>query len=406
MLKENFNLKFCLIALLFIPVMINGQKSTEDNYLRGLASFKQGMYDSALVSFTLSKGLDEKNARAWFYSGKTYYEKGMIREAIADFLKAEELQTGLASFMLAKSYARQNNIDKTLEYLEIHLQSNYKKPESSIHLDKDLSRFENRDDWIEFWRNSNHYSNFDKLLAEANYLAKSGDNVEAISLLNQGIEKNYSEAPLLAKRAEIYILMDNLSPALRDLNRALDKDKRNAELYALRGKVNYRLENYRNAQEDFSRALKYNPAALELYPELAKASSKVDMYAEAKEKMEFYLDFFPKDSHGWYEYGRIHMEAGKYLDALRSLNRALEMDNSVAGYYLARGETYYNSRTYEYASRDLSMALDLDPKNARAYYLKGLTALKQNDIELACYCFNKAYRLGSKEAYNQLENCK
>ncbi len=406
MLKENFNMKFCLIALLIIPVMINGQRSPEENYLRGLASFKQGMYDSALISFTLSKGLDEKNARAWLYSGKTYYEKGMIREAIADFLKTEELQTGLASFMLAKSYARQDNLDKTLEYLDIHLRSNYKKPESTIHLDKDLSRFENREEWIEFWRNSNHYSNFDKLLAEANYLAKSGDYAEAVGILNQGIEKNYREAPLLAKRAEIYLLMDNLRPALRDLSGAIEKDKRNAELYALRGKVNYRLENYRNAQEDYSQALKYNPASLELYPELAKALSKVDMYDDAKEKMEYYLDFYPKDNQAWYEYGRIHMEAGKYLDALRSLNLALEMNTSKADYFLARGETYYNSRTYEYASRDLSMALDLDPRNARAYYMKGLTALKQNDKDLACYCFKKAYRLGSKEAYNQLENCR
>lgn len=406
MLKENFNLKFFVFVLLIIPLIVNGQKLTEENYLRGLASLQQEMYDSALISFTLSKGLDEENPWVWYYSGKAYYEKGMVGEAIDDFLKAEEYQTGLAAYMLAKSYARQDNIDKTLEFLEIHMRSNYKKPESTILLDEDLSRLENRKEWIEFWRNSNHYSNFDKLLAEASYLAKSGDFVEAIDILNQGIDRNYSEGPLLAKRARIYILMDNDISALRDLNKAIERDKRNAELHAVRGKVNYRLGNYKQAQEDFSEALKYNPSSLELYPEMAKALGKGNMYMKAKEKMQFYLDFFPRDSHAWYEYGRIHMEAGKYLDALRSLNRALEINTSKPEYYLARGETYFNSRTYEYASRDLSMALDLDPRNARAYYLKGLTALKQNDPDLACFCFKKAYRFGSKEAFNQLENCK
>ncbi|MFW5644816.1 MAG: tetratricopeptide repeat protein [Bacteroidota bacterium] len=406
MLKESFNQIFCLLMLLFIPLMVKGQRSAEENYLRGIASFKQEMYDSALISFSLSKGLDEKNPRVWYFSGKSYFKKGLLEEAIADFLKAEELQTGLASYMLAKVYAKQNNLNKTLHFLEIHLRSNYKKPESTILLDSDLSRFENRKEWIEFWRNSRHYSNFDKLLAEAHYLAKNSDYTEAIHTLNQGIEKNYSEAPLLAKRAEIYILMENYNPALKDLNNAIDKDKRNGELYSLRGKVNYQLENYKHAEEDFSQALKLNPASLELYPQLAKSLGHLDRYSEAKENMQFYLQFFPGDSHAWYEYGRIHMGAGKYLDALRSLNRALDLNSSKSEYFLARGETYYNSRTYEYASRDFSMALDLDPRNADAYYLKGLTALKLNNKKMACYCFNKAYRYGSKDAFDQLQNCK
>lgn len=406
MLREIFNKILFSLCFLTLSLFVRGQQLPEEHFLRGMAGYKQEMYDSALISFTLSKGLDEKNPYVWYYSGKTYFRKGNIREAIEDFLKAEERQTGIASFMLAKSYARQNNLEKSLHFLEIHLNSNYKKPESTILLDEDLNNFENRKEWIEFWRNSNHYSNFDKLLAEADYLISSKDYVEAIALLNNGIDMNYRESPLREKRAEVYALMNNDVSALRDLDKAIEKDRRNSSLYSKRGGVNYRLGNFRQSAEDFSSALKYDPASLELYPKMAKALVKINNYEEAKIKMEFYLDFFPRDAHALYEYGRIHMEAGKYLNALRSLNRALDLNKTESDYFLARGEAYYNSRTYEHASRDLSMALDLDPKNAEAYYIKGLTALKQGDREHACYCFKKAYRFGKKEAFNYLGDCR
>lgn len=396
----NSKNKYALIFLLFLSEIAIAQPAPGENFLQGLAYYQQEMYDSALISFTISKGMNEKDALSWYYTGLSFYEQDRNRDAIDNFLVAEKLSPGLASFMLAKAYAREGLLDKSLEYLEINLKSNYKKPESNILLDKDLSLFENRKEWINFWRDNTYYSPFDKTLAEAAYLTKTEDYLEAIEVLSDGLKRGFRSSPIYASRAKVYLELENDELALKDLNDALDSDRRNPELYFLRGEVNYRLEKYKQAVEDFTNAIKYEPADFNAYMKRAMAYSKAGMYEPAREDMVYYLKYFPNDDEAWYTFGKINMEAEKYLDALRNLNKALEMNTSDPRYYIARGESYYNARTYRYASNDFSMALDLDPRNAEAYYLKGLTAAMEGNNELACFCFEKAYQYGKKEAFN------
>ncbi len=402
MLMAKLIFRSLIILLLAVPVYSEGQVLPEKNFLRGKALFEQEKYDSALIALTISKGLNEKDPETWYYSGLTYFHMGRIEDAIHDFSEAEKLQTGIAALMLSKAYARQDNIEKSLKFLDIHLKSRDKKPESMILLDEDFSRFENRKEWITFWRNSNHYSAFDRTLAEASYLAKSEEYLEAIETLSEALDRGFRSAPLLAKRAEVYMQMGNEELAIKDLNDATGSDRRNEELFILRGDLNYRQENFRRAVEDYDRALRLNPGNFSVYPRRALAYSKSGMYEEAKEDMMFYLEYFSEDDHAWYTMGIINMESGKYLDALRNLNRALEMEKSHPEYYLARGKSYYHARTFKYANNDLSMALDLDPKNAEAYYMKGLTAVELGDNEMACFCFERAYKYGKREAFNYI----
>lgn len=402
MSRENFKMKYSIFILLLLPVLTCAQRMPEENYLQGLAYYQQQKYDSALISFTISKGLDEKDPNAWYYSGLCYYQKGNIPQAIRNLQQAEKLKPAMASLMLAKNYARQDNLEKTLEYLDIHLRSIYKEPESTILLDKDLRRLDDRKEWTEFWKNNNYYSAFDETMAEATYMAKTDDYLDAIQVLSDGIKRGFRSSPLFAKRAEIYIEMDNEDLALRDLNDALDNDRRNADLYSLRGNVNYKLKNYRQAVEDYNEALKYAPEKFSVYLQRARALNKTGMYEDAREDMRYYLEYFPEDDEAWFIYGKINNEAGKYLNAMRCLNKALELDNTDSRYYLARGESYYNAKTYKYAGNDLSMALDLDPRNPDAYFLKGLTSVQLGDNEMACFCFEKAYEFGKREAFNYL----
>lgn len=406
MVNLNRN-NYLLIFLLFISGTAIGQRIQEDNFLQGMAYYQQEMYDSALISLTISKGINDKNAETWFYTGLCYFEEGRNRDAITNFLEAEKRSPGIASFMLAKTYAREGLLDETLKYLEINLKSNYKKPESSIMLDRDLSQFENRKEWISFWRDNTFYSPFDKTMAEAAYLTKTEDYLEAIEVLSDGLKRGFRSAPVYSRRAKVYLAMGNDELALKDLNDAIDSDRRNPELYQLRGEVNFRLEKYNQSIEDYSSSIKYEPANFKAYMKRAMAYSKAGMYEPAKEDMTYYLMYFPNDDEAWYSYGKINMEAGKYLNALRNLNKALEMNNTDPRFYIARGESYYNAKTYKYASNDFSMALDLDPRNAEAYYFKGHTAVMEGNYELACFCFEKAYQYGKKEAFNYMSKyCK
>lgn len=404
-MKVIFNI---LLLIVLTPCfLLKGQRMPDENFLLGKALMQQQKYDSALIALTLSKGTDSKNAETWLLSGKIAFTKKNYPAAVSDFLEAEKRKPGIASYMLAKVYARQNHINKSLEYLENHLRSVYKLPESKIFLDEDFETFENRKEWINFWNQGSYYSNFDKLLAEADYYYNMEDYMEALDILNQGLKKNYSEAPLMAKRAEIYSKLENHSNALKDLNSAIDKQKRDASLYSKRGEVNYILENYKAATEDFNQAVILDPGNFDLYLFRAKALAKTGQILPAVEDIRYYLNFFPEDDAAWFALGRINLEAEKYLDALRALNMALDYNPGNSRYFLARGESYFQTNTLSYANNDLAMALDLEPDNPDIYFLKGKVALKSGDKDHACFCFKKAYQLGHKEAFNFIGNhCK
>ena len=383
-----------------------GQRLPEANYLSGLAMYEKGLRDSSLLYFKESLEINPDNLDSHFYIGKIYFELNNISEAIKQFQIVEKKQIARSSLMLSKAYARIEDTEKSIEYLDIHLKSRYKLPESTILLDADLQNIENEKLWIEFWKNNNSYSAFDKTLAEANYMIKSKEPIEAINILSEGIKKGYRKSPLLAKRAEIYFMLDNMELAEEDVNKAISGDKRNSNLYELRARISMEQDKFKSALEDFNLSLKYSPEKFNIYPLRARAAQKSGFMDIAIKDMNFYLSYFPKDDNAWYNFGEIYKMEGLYFDALKCFNTCLGINSTKTEYFAARGETYFHTRTYKYAGNDLSMALDLDPYNAKAYFFKGHTSLKLGDKDHACFCYEKAFEYGMKEAYNEMmKNC-
>jgi len=402
-LKLRLNFKtICFLVLASSGISGYGQKPLDENYLAGIAMYERGIQDSALIYLHKSLQTDPQNTNAHFYLGMIYFEKNYIEEAIKHFQIVEKKQIARASLMLVKAYAKEGDVDKAIEYLDIHLKSNYKEAESKILLDPIIQTLENNSLWIDFWKNNNAYTGFDEAIASINYLIKSEEYLEAINEISEGLEKAYRKSPLLALRAEIYSKLGNYGLAISDLNDAIAGDKRNADLYIARAKNLIKQEKYKLALEDLDFALKYNPEKFDIYPLRATVSQKTGLIELAKSDMNFYLKYFPNDDMAWFNFGEIYKSEGLYFDALRCYNKCLEMSNTKAEYYLSRGETYFNTRTYKYANNDLSMALDLDPRNSKAYFIKGKTNINLGDKDLACYCFQMAYELGLKEAYNEI----
>ena len=392
-----------IILFLLIPVSLMAQRQPEENYIQGIAYFQQEKYDSAITSFSQNLKSNNKNTDALYYRGLSYLNVGDTGKALHDFAEVDKADPGRGAIWIARIYARQNNVDETLKYLDLHLKSNYRLPESEIMLDNDFSAFENNRKWIDFWKDASYYTGFDQSMAEANYLIKSGDYIEAADVLSEGLKGNYRKAPLYAKRAEVYLKTGNDRQALDDLNAAISTDRRTADLYVKRADLNYKLEKYKNALDDYEAALKYDPANFSLYPKRALASSKNGLYDQAVADMEYYLKYFKDDHYNWYNYGMINRENNKLFKALECFNKALALSKAEPEYFIARGETYMDTRTYKYARNDFSMALDLAPRNAKAYLDLGLAAIQIGDKDEACFGFNKAYEYGLFEAREYIE---
>ncbi len=392
-----------LFILLFIPAFLNAQNVPQEDYLKGLVFYNQEKFDSSIVYFDRTLKQSKMNDNALYYKALSHFKTNDLSNAIIDFTELEKLNKGRGAIYLARIYARMNNLNEVLKYLEIHLQSNYRLPEKEILLDPDLTKFENIPEWKKFWEKGSFYSNLDEILADADYLTNTKNYIDAINVLSEGMKGGYRKNLLYAKRAEVYMKMGNDKLAINDLNMAIEGDKRNAFLFELRGNVQHKLGKYKEALADYESALRLEPDNIKLYPKRALAYSKNGLHDKASADMEFYLSYFKEDSEAWYNYGTINMESGNYFKALECLNKSLAINPNEPRYFFSRGLTYLKTKTYQYAMNDFSMALDLEPDNASAYYQKGLAAVQLGEKSNACFCFERAFHFGLFEAKEQME---
>jgi tetratricopeptide (TPR) repeat protein len=399
-LKKN-SIVFTLFILL-MPFAFS-QADLGHEYLQGKALLESGEYDSALVYLDKALVLKASDTEVLFNRGMALYKKSQYAMAIKDFELVEKTSKGKASIWIARCYANLKDTDNCLKALEVHLTSNYRLPESSLMLDKDLTILENDKKYIDFWKNGNWYTGLDKALAEAGYLIKSKQYPEAIDILSDGLKKGYRKAPLYAKRAEVYIEVGNYKLALDDLNKSLELDQRNSELLAFRGNILYATGKYKAALEDYATAIKLSPDDIRIYVGKAMALNKAGFYDDAIRDMKVYLNYYPGYDSAWYHFGMIHFDNGNFFEALNCFNNSLKINQKDARYFAARGATYLKTRTYQYAWKDLAMALDLNPNDSQSYVNKGFAALNTGKKDDVCFCFEMAKKLGNKEAFDLVE---
>jgi tetratricopeptide (TPR) repeat protein len=387
--------RFLQLGLIFLTVTGFGQT---DHYLAGCACMAEGLYDSAL--FHLEEALHQNPGKS-----ELYYQLGIARFALKDypaardaFYESEKRSKGLGSFYLAKSEIRLNHTQQALKYLRIHLSSRYKRSESEILLDEDISTLEGLPGWQELWNEKRWYSTLDSEFQDAMFLKNQGDYLEAINMLNNLEKQGYKKSIVQGEKAAIYQALGNLKASRSELQSAVKSDVRNLDALQQLAVMQTSDGDAEEAVEGLSRVIRQEPERFEAYLQRAEARSQADDLNGALSDMDLYLTYFPKSDSALYRKGLIQFRHGKYLDAIQSFNGSLELNKGKANYFFARGRTYAATGTTRYAERDMSMALDLDPLNGEIWYEKGKLDDQMGNRETACYCYRKAFQYGIFEA--------
>ncbi|MCD4711305.1 MAG: tetratricopeptide repeat protein [Bacteroidales bacterium] len=384
-----------LAVLLFLSVTGFGQT---DHYLSGRACIADGLYDSAL--FHLEKALQQN-------PGKTelYYQLGIAYFTLKDypaardaFYETEKRRKGMGSFYLAKSEIRLNHPQQALKYLRIHLSSRYKKSESEILLDEEISTLDGLPGWQQLWNEKRWYTTRDKEFQDAMFLKSQGDYLEAINQLNNLEKQGYKRSVVQSEKAAIYQELGNMKASRSALKAAVKSDVRNLDALQQLAAVQAAEGDAEEAIEGLNRVIRQEPARFEAYIQRAEARSQADDLAGALSDMELYLTYFPENDSALYRQGLIQFQHRKYLDAIQSFNKSLALNRGEAAYYFARGRTYAVTGTTRYAEKDMSMALDLDPLNGEIWYEKGKLADQLGNGNSACHCYRKAFQYGIFEA--------
>lgn len=371
--------------------------SQPDAYLLGIADMNQKDYPSAIQHFTEGQQNENLKTQCLLNLGRIYYLQGQYDNAIKEFLEAEKAKPAIASYELAKCYAKQGNLENTIYYLRNHLESPYKVPESVIKMEDAFSGLDKYKDWQSLWQND-WYNKSEKTTADANYLVSSGDNVEAVDFVNKSLLHYPKSYGLYVARARAFNALGNKRSALDDYSTAISLNKRNAIFYAERGVLYTDLGKDRKAIDDFTKALKLKPELFDLYLKRAEAYKRNEDYNQALKDIQMYKAFFPESEEAAYEAGQIYYEMNKFDDALAEFNPLIKKDPSKPEYYHARGLTYFEMRNLDAAIQDFGQALDLNPDLPETWYNKGLARFYKGDQEGACADWKKARDLGHQGA--------
>jgi tetratricopeptide (TPR) repeat protein len=393
--KKMTRLVALQLMLLLISVAGFGQS---DHYLAGRACMNMGLHDSARYHLEIALEQNPGSTDLYYQLGITYFALNLFPDARDAFYETEKRRKGMGSFYLSKSEVRLNHPELALKYLRIHLSSRYKKPESEILLDEDISTLDGSAGWQQLWNEKRWYNSRDKIFQDAMYLKNQGDYLEAINQLNALEKQGFKKSAVLSEKAAIYEELGNMKAARSALKSAVKSDARNMDALERLAVLQAADGEAEEAIEGFNMVLRQDPARFEAYMQRAEARSQAGDLNGAISDMELYLSYFPDDDSAFYRKGLVQFENGLYLNAIQSFNKSLALNSGEAAYYFARGRTYAVTGTTRYAEKDMSMALDLDPLNGEIWYEKGKLAQALGTMEDACHCYQKAFQYGIFEA--------
>jgi|GEM_PF-1299584 len=394
-----------VLAGLVRPAAVFPQERN-DALIRGMLEMERSEYEQALDELTRAEEAGKELAEVYRLRARACMALNRMDDAAGDLEKLESLDPARAAYEWARYYALTGNDSLAVASLRTYLGSRDKLPRKEIMTDEAFRRLERTRLWVSLWQND-WYGEADEVLTEAEYLYSRGIYSEALQVADDAIRQGMDDARLYLVRARCHERLSNNRAASEDYTTALAKSGGKPFFFRERGLFYFHTGNLPSALNDLNRAVSADPNDLSLPVDRAGVLASMGRYEQAKRDYDEVLSFRDRDTELIRKAGRTMLEAGKALKALEYFNRNLELDRSRPEFFIDRAEAYMATRTWKNAYEDFSQALDLDPNISRVYLNRGKVRLSMNDREGACYDWNKAARLGEREAVLLLqEHCR
>ena len=199
------------------------------------------------------------------------------------------------------------------------------------------------------------------LVARGDAAKKSKHYQEAVSWFTSALQYSLNKkatAAILARRAEVNLILDHVDKALEDANTAISLDPGLYNPYVNRGLI-YRLRgDLDRAMRDYDTAIRLNPKA--------------------------HIAFNNR--------GVIYSKRHRDERAIEDFNASIRIEPGYANAYLNRGASYFLLRQYARAMADFSEAIRRDPNVENAHYNRGTLYLHLGEYDRAIADLDVAIR--------------
>ncbi|HEY4787609.1 MAG TPA: tetratricopeptide repeat protein [Bacteroidales bacterium] len=396
------------ILLIGLGVLVSGiilGQPLDINLLKARACMDQNKIDSALRILTSVQG-SQPNYVLDLWLGDCYFHKADLKKASHFYLLADSLNKGSSSYELSCIYAKQNNKNKAIDWLEKYLATPNKKTELDIRRDSSFRSISSSPEWKTCWT-KDWYSESETEENAVNALLSKGKASEAMSELESYEDKFSPRHKYFYLQAKIYEKQHLLAPALAVMEKAITFNSFSDDYLALYADLLKDNKKYNDALDYINKAIRINPYHSLYYLKRGEIARLAGNYKQAEKDLRMYKDLYPENLDTYHQLGLLESSQGNNQNAMEFYDILLTKDRTNAQYFVERGSIALTIEQIQKADEDFSLALDLNPNNQEAYLKKGNTLRILNDQEGACFYWSEAKRLGSSEAAKLMyQNCK
>jgi tetratricopeptide (TPR) repeat protein len=322
---------------------------------------------------------------AYGLRGLAYAKKGMIDEAIADGLRAVEVDTRSAAGYLHRAYIflRKPDNDRALADAERALQID-PKAHAAYHVRGVVfSRRGELDRAIADYTRAHQLNP-----ASANYLGdrgtayfSKGEFEKAIADFTQSMTLGPGLADPQAFRGAAYAFLGEHDRALVDLSQAIALEPKNARAYAFRARALVERDETERALADVERSLELNPNQTDAYLVRGAAYGNQGAFDRALKDYNRVISIAPKNAAAYSSRCAIYLIKDELERAIADCNLAVELNPKLSSAYASRASFYAFQRDYQKALADYEYAIQLIPKNYRALAGRGRTYVEMGQVD-------------------------
>jgi len=390
---------FFSLAVLLVSHIMSGQQYF-DTVLRAVSLAGRGDAEQAARLLAETGGTSD-DAGLLNVRGDIYLKAGMLREAKADFMRAESLHQGSGLYGLARCAAAAGDAKATVSILESHLKSPQRRSEPEIILDAAFSKITSSPEWRALWK-KDWYRVYERKSWEIDHYLRSGLTdraaevyAELSALYPEMPVTEYCNARILTSRGryrEAAVILAGLTSS---------PDAPSEWLMALAAAREGENSHY-EAATVYDRLIKAQYPDPGLLLKKSRMLLRAGDREAAKKEMQRYISIDPENTEALGLIGKTYAEEGAIYEALPYLNENVEKHPGEASAFSLRGDAWLAARTWDMAAEDYTMSLDLDPENGQVNLNLGIALINSGRSGDACHYLRKARSLGIKEATDLL----
>lgn len=265
-------------------------------FLRGIVSFKQADYLTALEDNTHALRLKPVFGEAYFNRGLTHWYLDNFEEALSDFDNALLLNPTFAGTYINRgiTYGAMGNYEAALADFDHGLMLDPENP--LICANRGVA-----------------------------YMSMGSYEV-ALADFNRALELNPEFAEVYYNRGQCYLQLGEYAEALENYNQALELKPDYALAYNNRGVAYYEIGDYEAALANYIRALELNPDLLIAYNNRGLAYHGLGEYEAALADYDHVLRLNPDDASACFNRALTHRQLDRIENAIADFERVLELN--------------------------------------------------------------------------------